>query len=323
MRTGGGWPIALQSPAGAADTIGVDGPTDREEPSAEQVLAALPEAIVVFDRSRRVVYLSPGASRLVGWHREILAPRPFSLVAPPDRRAVLVAVRAVVDQRATEARCLARVHTAGGDWVWLELTVAPLSPLASLAAGGRLEDHLVVIGRPPLHPPDLLSELDERAHTDALTGALNRRGLHRATRHTVSAGERPFLLAIVDVDDFKHVNDAYGHVTGDAVLVEVSRRIQAILRDDDALGRYGGDEFIVVIHDIADRDAAERVCERMLEALREPMDVRGLRFSLTVSAGAVIDKEGSELPRLIAAADVELYRAKRAGKDRASIAPAS
>jgi diguanylate cyclase (GGDEF)-like protein len=153
----------------------------------------------------------------------------------------------------------------------------------------------------------LLDQLDELAHTDTLTGLRNRRaweaelmrGLARARR----TGE-PVSVALVDIDSFKAVNDAYGHPGGDSLLIEVAHTWLDVLRPDDVLARIGGDEFAVLMPACTQADASD-VIERLHERMPSPY---------SCSAGlATWDR--AELPdRLMARADDALYEVKRAGR---------
>jgi two-component system, cell cycle response regulator len=166
--------------------------------------------------------------------------------------------------------------------------------------------------------------LVSRASTDALTGLWNRatvvsildREIDRARRE---GGRVAVLLA--DVDHFKLVNDQLGHAAGDAVLRELAHRMAKVIRPYDALGRYGGEEFLFVLPG-CDRAAAAAAAERLLDDIsRDPVDLPNGPLGMTVSVG-VASGESAELldvERLVAAADAALYRAKRAGRNRVEI----
>ncbi len=131
---------------------------------------------------------------------------------------------------------------------------------------------------------------------------------------------------MVDVDHFKSVNDTYGHAAGDEVLTTVARRLQHETRETDVLGRYGGEEFAVVVTSPADEahgtlDARE-VAERLRQGVRRtPVEVRGQQLQVTVSVGVAVLREGEQLTDVLARADTALYRAKDAGRDVVVVAP--
>ena len=160
-----------------------------------------------------------------------------------------------------------------------------------------------------------------QASHDALTGIFNRgaiievlqRELERARRATT-----PVSVVLADLDHFKSVNDTHGHPAGDAVLRETARRLRAPLRPYDSLGRYGGEEFLLVLPDCPEADAAA-VAERVRLAVAEvPMELSAGRIAVTVSFGTATadDVQTFDLEKLIRAADEALYRAKRGGRNR-------
>jgi diguanylate cyclase (GGDEF)-like protein len=164
-----------------------------------------------------------------------------------------------------------------------------------------------------------------RATHDELTGLANRRVVldeiaREHSRHLRQGGS--FAIILVDLDHFKSVNDTRGHPTGDAVLKEVSRRMARSVRPYDTVGRYGGEEFIVVAPSCG-RSGAIALAERILNSLRSaPVETDRGPLSVTVSCGIAISTAAKPLdPReLIHLADEALYRAKERGRDRSELA---
>lgn len=160
-------------------------------------------------------------------------------------------------------------------------------------------------------------ELRQAALTDVLTGIANRRALFDRLTDEVERLRRypdqPLSIILLDLDEFKAINDRFGHATGDEVLVRVARTVLGVVRKTDVVGRYGGEEFLVILPNVGivgARDVAERV-RRAVEQLTWTQP--GLR--LTVSGG-VSEASGEEPDRLIDAADRKLYEAKDAGRNR-------
>ncbi len=167
--------------------------------------------------------------------------------------------------------------------------------------------------------------LQHEATHDSLTGALNRtaifdfleRELRRALRQ-----KQPMGIAMIDLDHFKKVNDAYGHLAGDTVLREAVRRVQDVVRGYDALGRYGGEEFLLVAPGSGEDDV-RGLAERVREQIRSgPVAWNGSGISITASLGAASGRADVDPERLVRAADAALYRAKTAGRDRVELAAA-
>lgn len=162
-------------------------------------------------------------------------------------------------------------------------------------------------------------ELRTQATHDSLTRILNRGTilsvLERDCARAVRAGGRVSVV-LADLDHFKQVNDGYGHVAGDAVLVEAARRMRAALRDCDAIGRYGGEEFLIVLPD-CDVDGATLVAERVRESLAEsPIRVPGAAIPMTGSFGIASYDPRMDSIAAVGAADKALYRAKADGRNR-------
>jgi len=120
----------------------------------------------------------------------------------------------------------------------------------------------------------------------------------------------------VDLDNFKEINDTWGHDMGDRVLERVAMRLQDMLREHDVLARLGGDEFVVLVQDIDRREHAVRVAEKLLEALREPVVVDNLSLTITLSIGiSLYPDHGKDHKALMKAADLAMYQAKERGKN--------
>jgi diguanylate cyclase (GGDEF)-like protein len=159
---------------------------------------------------------------------------------------------------------------------------------------------------------------------DALTGLMNRRAVLLRLGQELARAERSneALAAImVDIDHFKAINDRYGHGVGDQVLRQVASRLQRALRGYDAVGRLGGEEFVLLVPD-CDVARGFSVAHRVVQAIRgEPFITSAGAVSVTVSAGLASSRQSLDRPgELVRAADSALYRAKRAGRDRVEVA---
>ena len=163
-------------------------------------------------------------------------------------------------------------------------------------------------------------ELERLANFDSLTGLLNRgailRKLGEQIKHTNRYSEG-ISLDMLDIDYFKKVNDQYGHLTGDDVLEKVAILVQQNIRDTDSVGRYGGEEFIIILPR-TDLSSALIVAERVRKAIEasEMKDSEGNVFGITVSQGISIYKSGDDEYSLISRADNALYKAKGNGRNR-------
>lgn len=166
--------------------------------------------------------------------------------------------------------------------------------------------------------------LHRLSEMDALTGTLNRRSLHeQATQVLCKArdNELPVTLIMLDADYFKRINDQFGHQTGDAVLCHMVARIRQHLRTNDLLGRYGGEEFILILPGL-DTDSAVQVAERIrLGLCSEPWHAEDTPVQLSISLGiACSDQQGYVFDILLGAADEAMYEAKALGRNRVELA---
>ena len=128
------------------------------------------------------------------------------------------------------------------------------------------------------------------------------------------AGSRETALLFIDLDNFKQVNDNYGHKAGDFLLIEIARRLQNCLRPGDHLGRFGGDEFVVLLDDLACLEDAEHVAQRILDSLSAALRFDEHLLSVSASIGITVLPHGTPPSELLQAADLALYQAKMAGK---------
>jgi diguanylate cyclase (GGDEF)-like protein len=169
----------------------------------------------------------------------------------------------------------------------------------------------------------LFQEVQNLALTDPLTGLQNRRSVFELGKIEFARAqrtERHFCCMMLDIDHFKNVNDSYGHQVGDQVLQEFARRCQRSVREVDLVGRYGGEELIIILPE-TDRDTAVRVAERLREAISDhPFAIPVGDVTVTVSIGvATKDEHTPHIEALIARADQALYIAKHKGRNRVAI----
>ncbi|MBU0720635.1 PAS domain S-box protein [bacterium] len=162
-------------------------------------------------------------------------------------------------------------------------------------------------------------KLDYMAHHDHLTELPNRILLKARLQHTLSINKRQKLLTAVmfmDLDNFKNINDSYGHSVGDEVLVAVSSRILSTLREDDTLARIGGDEFVIVMDNFKTTDDINRVAQNIIDTFEKPYYIGEREFWITSSIGISISPEdGTSAETLIKNADTAMYEAKSDGKN--------
>ncbi|MFD1035435.1 diguanylate cyclase [Sphingomonas hankookensis] len=168
--------------------------------------------------------------------------------------------------------------------------------------------------------------LERLASTDPLTGLANRRTMMRmleAARENAMRAGRPYVVAMIDIDHFKRINDAHGHQIGDLVIEAVAARIAGSVRTVDCVARYGGEEIAILFADASPAEAYA-VTERLRKAIAQmSIEARGIAVSVTVSGG--IAAAGADTPpaAMLHQADLALYRAKRSGRNRVELADAT
>ena len=161
------------------------------------------------------------------------------------------------------------------------------------------------------------AKIRHMAYHDNLTGLPNRKLFHdRLVEALADCRNSGLLLTLlfVDLDDFKPINDTYGHVVGDKLLAAVAGRLSDCVRDGDTIARYGGDEFVVLLRDVRAEADAEGIAEKLLVCLRDPFPIEGLELSVSASVGGTTSHTGCEdMDSLLRAADSAMYRAKDLG----------
>lgn len=162
-------------------------------------------------------------------------------------------------------------------------------------------------------------ELWNLAHRDLVTGIPNRIFLNQRLEHAIGSAARKntrLALFFIDLDKFKNINDTYGHKTGDQVLIETAKRINACIRSDDTLSRYGGDEFVLLVENLSESADVGQIAEKILSALAEPIFINNAKLKATPSIGiSLYPDDGSEAEALLNHADTAMYEAKSNGRN--------
>nr|MBQ8244191.1 diguanylate cyclase [Oscillospiraceae bacterium] len=234
-----------------------------------------------------------------------------SFFHPDDLPLLLDRVRALEEGSHYEM-VEARIATARGRYLWCRFRASALRD-----AAGNLQTIAGIILN---IDADKQAEraLQDRAERDALTKLLNKQAGYKHTEEYLAQFPQGVscALLIIDLDDFKQVNDQYGHLFGDAVLTRAAREIKKLFRTQDILARIGGDEFMVLMRGVSDRALVESRCSRLLEAFRTVFREQGHKLSLGCSIGAALAPEhGKTFYDLFQHADQALYQAKAKGKN--------
>ncbi|MDQ1402496.1 MAG: diguanylate cyclase [Actinomycetota bacterium] len=269
----------------------------------------LPVGVAKFDTSGRVEQANTRLTELLAPRRpsEVLGLAALGALESPDLAAAFTALF----RDGTGSKLVIHDADVNGETRHLEWTIRPV-----LADDGEVSGGVVCVA--DVTEASLLRQtLEQRAMTDALTGCLNRAGTLAAldaALATIAPGDGVGLL-FIDLDSFKHINDARGHAIGDVVLEVVASRLHGALRAQDLLGRLGGDEFVVIAPRIGSEEAMLVLAGRMSQKLQGPATIGDITVAISASIGVAWTSAGEAID-LLAAADASMYAAKQARAGR-------
>ncbi|MFO0986029.1 MAG: sensor domain-containing diguanylate cyclase [Alphaproteobacteria bacterium] len=271
-----------------------------------------------FSAEGKLLWVNPGVERLTGFNvEECMNQRshPMEIVHPEDRETLARAM-ASAGKAPSMTELEFRVVCKDGTVRWCAAVSQPAIDTQGRNVGFRASIRDISDRKALQHQLELL------ASTDPLTGVVNRRRffhtaeaeLYRARRY-----DRPLVLALVDIDHFKRINDNYGHAVGDDTLKTLAHAVGNRLRRSDLFARFGGEEFVLLLPETQLGDGL-RLCERlrqMVETIKLQIPDRAEPFGFTVSIGvADLQHDGDSLNQLLARADAALYKAKRDGRNQ-------
>ncbi|MBV9411988.1 MAG: EAL domain-containing protein [Acidimicrobiia bacterium] len=269
------------------------------------------DAVCVVDGEARVTLITPAIELVTGYPPEEYMGRiGFDFIHPDD---VDPAAQLFTESFANPGRAFRieiRALHRDGTWRWAEVSLT-----------NQLDDPAVQGVVANFHDITERKQFEEKlafdAYHDHLTGLSNRTAFHEALTRALARSRRHTRLNAVlflDLDRFKLINDSLGHEVGDHLLIEVGARLRTCLRPEDVVSRFGGDEFAVLLEDIAGNDDAIQVADRIIELLRQPLPVASREIFLTTSVGIAVVRDGvSEPGEVMREADQAMYRAKAAG----------
>ncbi len=275
----------------------------------EEILRSIREIIWYIDsQTLTVQYVNEAVSEVFGFSRELFlsdATLWQRQIHPDDRTLVKLFFETLLPGH-TQQVCF-RVQTADGRTRWLSNRIYHHEKLGLFigVTGDVTEARYQK------------EEITFLAYHDPLTQLPNRAKLkEKLDAHFEHAPNDPFTLMFLDLDNFKNINDAMGHDTGDKILVDVSRRFRERIEKNDFCARFGGDEFVLVLM-TSDSSEIERFCARLFEAFNAPFTARNIHFTLSASIGIVTyPDDARNAEDLIRYADRAMYEAKKMGKNR-------
>lgn len=273
------------------------------------VLEAAQEAILVVDPEGRITMANSRCAQLLG--RRALVGRALRELVDAETAAALDS-RLVRRAAGLGDRYELRLTDRSGRNVWLLVSASPLPDADGQPCGSVAVLTDITAAKEEQH------RLSAAALTDPLTGVGNRSALTSVLLHALARREaHPVAVLFIDVDSLKDVNDGHGHAAGDALLQHVAGAIGSVLRPEDVLVRYAGDEFVVVCEGVATREESLALAERVRDAVQRPPAQGPVA---TVSIGVALGRPPTAAEDLLDAADRAAYDAKRAGRNRVSAA---
>ncbi len=294
---------------------------DLESIGLERLIDQIGAGVYITDRDRKILRWSAGAERISGYSAEQVVGLhchhgPLQHVDSEGKRlctGTCPLAHTMTDGQQRDATVF--LQHADGHRIAVKVSTGPIRDASGEVVGGVevFQDHT------SCHRlSDMVDELERAALLDPLTELPNRRFIDQELEVKLEEERRygwPFAVALVDVDHFKAVNDTHGHDVGDAVLQTVSRTLRGASRGPDIVGRWGGEEFLILLTNIHGEGAVGAV-ERMRAMVGASVTPGEPPVRVTVSIGVAQHRAGEPLSDLIKRADERLYAAKEGGRDR-------
>ena len=290
-----------------------------EKERAQVTLDSIGDAVIRTDLGGNVTFLNRAGATLTGWPENDAVGQPISDVVnirdfttgEPVAGRMQMAMREGSEAHLPDRPVLVR---RDGVEIPIETTIAPIHDSESNIFGS------VMVFRDVTAAREIAQQLHHSAHHDLLTGLPNRMLLNDRIGQSLAAGLRHgngVAVLFLDLDGFKLINDTRGHAVGDRLLQSVSKRLRKCIRDADTVSRIGGDEFVVLLSDVAGPKDAAVSAERILDSLTFPHLIDGVALHVTASIGiSLCPGDASNADTLIANADAAMYEAKASGRKR-------
>ena len=266
------------------------------------------DVVTITEVNGRIKYISPAVLRVLGSEPGPMVGTNIAHRVHPDDRAVVAEhVGYVAAAPGNTAAYRARLSHADGTWRWLEIISANLLAEPSVAG-------IVTNSRDVTETLQVQERLSYEASHDVLTGLANRALFNERVEAGIagSGPGHPISIVLIDLDDFKTVNDTLGHAVGDGLLVTVAERMRAAVRPTDTVARLGGDEFAILFEGLAAQDV-DKVLLRLTDTLIQPMRIDDHQLRIRASFGVVDGTGADDAGDLLRRADIVMYEAKERG----------
>jgi diguanylate cyclase (GGDEF)-like protein/PAS domain S-box-containing protein len=280
----------------------------RTEQRFESLVQNATDVVSISDPAGLVAYVSPSVRRVLGREPgDLLHTDLAPLLHPDDAGTIAAHIAAIAETPGATTTYHARMAHADGSWRWLEITSANLIDDPNV-------NGIVTNSRDITETREAQQRLTYEASHDVLTGLANRALFHNRLSAGLTVEDPHYRLSVVliDLDDFKTVNDTLGHAVGDDLLVAVAEKLRNGIRPDDTVARLGGDEFAIIVNGISGGDVDE-ILNRIIADLSQSVLVDGHRLTAPASFGVVEGRPGDDPGTLLRQADIAMYKAKELG----------
>lgn len=278
------------------------------------------DVIVLMDQHRQYLYVSPSSENIFGFKADaIVQKEAYYQIHADDINRVGSSFDHAAKNSITFREQLRLMHKNRG-WIWTEVAGTPV-----LGKDNKF-NHMVIVARDISIQKEYENQLKHFAYIDTLTELPNRRYFQEyATKRLEMDKESREKLAvlILDIDDFKQINDQWGHEVGDAVIQEFGHRLNRCMHGENIAARLGGDEFIVLLTEAESKEKVTKITNVIYQAMKTPINVQELFFEISISMGITMTpEEGVSISTMMKRADLAMYKAKRQEKNSFHVSPA-
>lgn len=277
------------------------------------------DVIILMDHYKQYLYVSPSSEKIFGFKADhIIGQKPFYNVHPEDVLIISEAFEQAAKNASTYLVQIRLLHKERG-WIWSEINGTPVF------GEDKKFNHMVMVARDISIQKDYESQLKHFAYFDSLTELPNRRYFQEYATEKLQLnkkGQRSLAVLILDIDDFKEINDQWGHEIGDAVIQEFGFRLNRCIHGENMAARLGGDEFVILLADTETEEQVAEVADTIYQVMKEPIEVQGLSLKISISMGiALAPAEKVSISVMMKRADMAMYKAKQQEKNSFQVSP--
>lgn len=289
--------------------------------SFELLLQAAPDAlIVVNNKNGKIEYVNTQTEKLFGYNKKELLNKTIEILIPPTQREQHVKHRNAYSETPQPRRMGSNLSLQGlkknGEIFPCDVSLSPFNTKDGQYVFAAIRD----MTQQKKTEADLES-IALIAHHDSLTNLLNRTSFEEALRYKIKHNNKNNIFVVfIDVDDFKEINDTFGHPAGDKALCWVAKQLKATLRKTDLLSRFGGDEFVVALMNINAEKDAITIANKIVKNIKKSFKFKNKTLHVSASVGIAHCMKNDDVDALIERSDMAMYKAKKSGKDHCEVA---